>query len=151
MSYTFSVRDVAFLRSRHGIKALETASSLALTAPSMIADIAELRARYDGHDAALIETVTCRRRARGKLRGAEDLLLSDEALQQATNSVVAQQRAAEISRRFPGAVVHDVTCSVGAELVELTRTAGIAGVIGSDIDPVRLAICLLYTSPSPRD
>ena len=140
MSYTFSVGDVAFLRSRHGIKALETASSLALTAPSMIADIAELRARYDGHDAALIETVTCRRRARGKLRGADDLLLSDEALQQATNSVVAQQRAADIADRVPGAVIHDVTCSVGAELAELTHSSGVAGVIGSDIDPVRLAM-----------
>lgn len=140
MAYSFSLDDVKFLRSRHGEKALEVASSLDLSAASMLADIAELRARYAGHDAALIETVTCRRRARGKLRGADDLLLSDEALQQATNSVVAEHRAAEIAARFPDAVVHDITCSIGAELIELERCAGIRGVIGSDLDRIRLAM-----------
>ncbi|MCH5642997.1 class I SAM-dependent methyltransferase [Gordonia sp. ABSL49_1] len=140
MAYSFSLDDVKFLRSRHGVKALEVASSLDLSAASMLADIAELRARYAGHDAALIETVTCRRRARGKLRGADDLLLSDEALQQATNSVVAEHRAAEIAARFPDAVVHDITCSIGAELIELERCAGIRGVIGSDLDRIRLAM-----------
>jgi hypothetical protein len=35
-------------------------------------------------------------------------------------------------------VVHDVTCSVGAELAALSATA--AMVVGSDVDPVRLAM-----------
>lgn len=36
--------------------------------------------------------------------------------------------------------MHDVTCSIGSELMALSATPGIAGIIGSDIDPVRLAM-----------
>ncbi|MBD0859843.1 class I SAM-dependent methyltransferase [Gordonia sp. zg691] len=140
MSYSFSLDDVAFLRSRHGEKALEMVSGLALTPSSMLADIPEARSRYAPHDAALIETVRCRRRAASKLREPDALLLTDDALQQATASIVAAHRAAEIAERFPGAVVHDITCSVGAELRELVRTPGVARAIGSDLDRVRLAM-----------
>ena len=42
------------------------------------------------------------------------------------------------ARRLAGARVHDVTCSVGAELAALRNTA--AQVLGSDLDPVRLAM-----------
>ncbi|VFA81196.1 Uncharacterised protein [Gordonia paraffinivorans] len=140
MSYSFTLDDVAFLRSRHGEKALEMVSALALTPASMLADITEARSRYAPHDAALIETVRCRRRAAGKLRESGDMLFTDDALQQATASAVSAHRAAEIAARFDGAVVHDVTCSIGAELRELVRVSGIRGVIGSDIDRVRLAM-----------
>nr|WP_043456577.1 SAM-dependent methyltransferase [Gordonia polyisoprenivorans] len=140
MGYRFGVDDVAFLRSRHGVKALEMVSALPLTDRSMLADVTEARSRYAPHDAALIETVRCRRRAAGKLRHAADLLLTDDALQQATASSVAGHRAAEVASRFPGAVVHDVTCSIGGELIELAATPGIGGVIGSDLDRVRLAM-----------
>lgn len=140
MGYTFTRDDVDFLRSRHGAKALETTSALPLTTSSMVADITELRARYQPRDAALVETVRCRRRARAKLFHAEDLLLTDDALQQATASIVAAHRASEIAARHPGAVVHDVTCSVGAEVLELAARADLAGVIGSDIDGIRLAM-----------
>lgn len=135
-----TVDDVTFLRSRHGTKALEYAAGLSLAPDTLIADVAELRTRYDTRAPALAETVHCRRRAVGRLRDPEYWLLTDEALQQATAQVVAAHRAAEIARRFPGAVVHDVTCSVGAELVELAHTGGIGAVIGSDLDPVRLAM-----------
>ncbi|GAC53001.1 class I SAM-dependent methyltransferase [Gordonia amicalis] len=140
MGYSFSLEDVGFLRSRHGEKALETVSGLALTSSSMLSDITEVRSRYAPHDAALIETVRCRRRATTKLRDPAELLLTDDALQQATASVVAEHRAAEIAGRFPAAVVHDMTCSIGAELRELVRASGISGVIGSDLDRVRLAM-----------
>lgn len=140
MGYSFDLDDVAFLRSRHGEKALDTVAGLELTPSTMLADITEVRSRYAPHDAALIETVQCRRRARSKLRDAEGLLLTDDALQQATASVVAAHRAEEIAARFPESVVHDLTCSIGAELRELVRANGISGVIGSDIDRVRLAM-----------
>ncbi len=140
MSYTFGLDDVAFLRSRHGEKALDTVSGLALTPASMLSDITEVRGRYTPHDAALIETVRNRRRAAAKLRDPAELLLTDDGLQQATASVVAAHRAAEIAARFPASVVHDLTCSIGAELRELVRVNGIAGVIGSDLDRVRLAM-----------
>nr|WP_212763141.1 class I SAM-dependent methyltransferase [Gordonia araii] len=119
---------------------MENASALALTSDSLVADIAELRSRYAQRAPALAETVRCRRRAVGRLRDPQRWLLTDEALQQATNRVVAARRAEEIARRFPGAVVHDVTCSVGAELAELTAVDGIGGVIGSDLDEARLAM-----------
>lgn len=140
MGYSFSLDDVAFLRSRHGEKALETVSGLELAPSTMLSDITEVRSRYAPHDAALIETVRCRRRAHPKLRDADALLLTDDALQQATASAVAAHRAVEIARRFPGSVVHDLTCSIGAELRELVRVTGIRGVVGSDIDQVRLAM-----------
>ncbi|MGW6032514.1 THUMP-like domain-containing protein [Gordonia terrae] len=140
MGYSFSLDDVAFLRSRHGEKALETVSGLELSPSTMLADITETRSRYAPHDAALIETVRCRRRAHPKLRDAEALLLTDDAVQQATASVVAAHRAAEIAQRFPAPVVHDLTCSIGAELRELVRVSDIQGVIGSDIDRLRLAM-----------
>ncbi|WP_042377930.1 THUMP-like domain-containing protein [Gordonia alkanivorans] len=140
MSYSFSLDDVAFLRSRHGEKALETVSALALTPASMLSDLTEVRSRYAPHDAALIETVRNRRRAASKLRDPAELLLTDDGVQQATASVVAAHRAAEIAARFPASVVHDMTCSIGAELRELVRVNGITGVIGSDLDRVRLAM-----------
>lgn len=150
MGYSFTRDDVAFLRSRHGLKALEIAAALQFSPSSMLSDITELRSRYAPHDAALIETVTCRRRAVGKVRRAEELLLSDDSLQQATASVVAAERAHDIAAVYPGAVVHDVTCSIGAELMELGAEPGIAAVIGSDIDRVRLDMAQHNTSPMDR-
>src|SRR5699024_3954376 len=46
--------------------------------------------------------------------------------------------AAQRARRLAGRTVADVTCSVGAELAALCGTA--TAVIGSDIDPIRLAM-----------
>ncbi|NLG56710.1 MAG: class I SAM-dependent methyltransferase, partial [Rhodococcus sp.] len=54
------------------------------------------------------------------------------ALQQATPSAVAAHRA----QRLVGRAVHDVTCSIGAELAALSATA--STVLGSDLDRVRL-------------
>ncbi len=75
-----------------------------------------------------------RRRATAKFADPSDWLFTDEALQQATAQPVAEHRA----RRLAGAIVHDVTCSVGTELAALRNSAGF--VVGSDIDPVRLAM-----------
>ena len=61
-----------------------------------------------------------RRRAVAKLPDATGWLFTDEALQQATAAAVAAHRAA----RLAGRVVHDVTCSIGAELADLVRDRG---------------------------
>lgn len=68
----------------------------------------------------------------------EDWLADSESTQQATPVAVARQRADFIGSVFPGAVVHDVTCSVGTEGYALTR----AGVdyLGSDLDASRVAM-----------
>ncbi|OHV05385.1 SAM-dependent methyltransferase [Mycobacterium talmoniae] len=96
--------------------------------------MAAARARFGDRAPALVETTLLRRRAADKLPGTEDWLFTDEALQQASAAPVARHRAARLS----GAVVHDVTCSIGTELAALRDTA--TQVIGSDLDPVRLAM-----------
>jgi hypothetical protein len=82
----------------------------------------------------LIETVLLRRRAAAKFDDPSHWLFTDDALQQATAQPVAEHRA----RRLAGAVVNDVTCSVGTELAALRNSA--AYLVGSDIDPTRLAM-----------
>ncbi|MGW4061319.1 THUMP-like domain-containing protein [Amycolatopsis sp. NPDC004747] len=130
MGYSFSLGDVAHLRSGAGAAALAEVSALPLTDP--IASVAAVRRLVgEEHAAAVLETVLLRRKAAGKLSGVDWLFTSD-ALQQASASVVARHRA----RRLAGLDVHDVTCSVGADLVEIARVARSA--LGSDLDPVRL-------------
>ncbi|MGV9710464.1 THUMP-like domain-containing protein [Gordonia sp. NPDC003424] len=150
MGYAFTPDDVAFLRSADGVAALETVATLGLDSRSMLSDIAATRSRYPGRDAALIETMLCRRRGRAKLRAADAMLFTDDALQQATATAVAAHRAAEIAGRHPGAVVHDVTCSIGAELMELAARQDISGVIGSDLDRVRVAMAAHNTAVGSR-
>ena len=90
--------------------------------------------RFGDRAAVLIETVLLRRRAAAKFTDPSAWLFTDEALQQSTAEPVAAHRA----RRLAGATVHDVTCSVGAELAALRAQASY--VVGSDLDPVRLAM-----------
>ncbi|EME18177.1 THUMP-like domain-containing protein, partial [Rhodococcus triatomae] len=92
-----------------------------------------VRARFGDRSGALVETVLLRRRADGKLAGRH-WLLTDDALQQATPTVVARHRATRLVDRD----VHDVTCSVGADLSALVGVARV--VLGSDLDPVRTAM-----------
>ena len=101
---------------------------------SRIADIASARARFGDRAAVLIETVLLRRRATAKFVDPSAWLFTDEALQQATAEPVAAHRA----KRLAGRAVHDVTCSVGAELAALRGRASY--VVGSDLDAVRLAM-----------
>lgn len=115
-------------------------AELELSAASRIADIAMVRARFGDRAPVLVETTLLRRKAAAKLGGLADTsgwLFTDEALQQATAAPVALHRAA----RLAGRVVHDATCSIGTELAALHGRA--SRVIGSDIDPVRLAMARL--------
>jgi hypothetical protein len=130
--YAFTLGDVAYLRSGAGVAALAGVSARPLT--DHIADVAAVR-RAVGEEraAAVLETVLLRRKAVAKLAG-EGWLFTSDALQQASASLVARHRA----RRLAGLDVHDVTCSVGADLVEIARVARRA--LGSDVDPVRLAM-----------
>lgn len=132
MPYAFSLDDVAYLRSGAGEAALAETSARPLT--DRIADVAAVRRLVgEEHAAAVLETAVLRRKAVGKLSGV-DWLFTTDALQQASASLVARHRAS----RLAGLDVHDVTCSVGADLVEIARVARRA--LGSDVDPVRLAM-----------
>ncbi|WP_405166124.1 class I SAM-dependent methyltransferase [Nocardia sp. NBC_01499] len=134
MGYGFSREDVAFLGSTAGTAALTEVDRLELSQATHLRDLERVRREHGGRAAALVETVRLRRKAGAKLAGAGDWLFTDDALQQATPTLVARQRAA----RLAGRAVHDVTCSIGAELAELARVCTF--VIGSDLDDVRLSM-----------
>ncbi|APB00709.1 putative S-adenosylmethionine-dependent methyltransferase [Nocardia seriolae] len=134
MAYTFSHDDIAYLASAAGAAALAQVGDFALTPATLLKDLERLRRTHGDHAPALVETVRLRRRATAKLDGAQDWFFTDDALQQATPSAVARHRA----QRLTGRAVHDVTCSIGAELSALAETC--PAVIGSDLDPVRLAM-----------
>ncbi|WP_134669920.1 MULTISPECIES: class I SAM-dependent methyltransferase [unclassified Amycolatopsis] len=129
MPYGFTLDDVAFLRSGAGRAALAECSALD---GSRIADVTTARRLVGEHASPVLETVALRRKSVLKLASSEDWLFTGDALQQASASPVARHRAS----RLAGLPVHDVTCSVGADLVELSRVASVA--VGSDVDPVRL-------------
>ncbi|WP_067832767.1 THUMP-like domain-containing protein [Nocardia lijiangensis] len=134
MGYRFGRADIAFLASAAGHAALAEVDRLELTPATHLHDLERVRRDHGEHAAALVETVRLRRKAVAKLHDAGDWLFTDDALQQATPTPVARHRAA----RLAGRAVHDVTCSIGAELVELAEVC--PAVVGSDLDEVRLAI-----------
>lgn len=139
MAYRFTVDDVAWLAGPAGERALVAAADRPLTEDALLGDLGRIRA-WLGADAdragAVVETVRLRRRAVPKLGGWADRgLFSDEALQQASPLAVARHRA----DRLAGVDVHDLTCSVGGDLVVLAgRGVGITA--GSDLDPVRVVM-----------
>ncbi len=135
MGYRFSTDDVAFLQSAAGSDALHAAARLDLTVRSRMSDVEHMRqVAGQRHAGAVLETAVLRRRAVSKLDTSRPWLLTDDALQQATPSAVAAHRA----QRLSGRDVHDLTCSVGADLIAASRTANLA--LGSDMDHTRLAM-----------
>ncbi|MET9326574.1 class I SAM-dependent methyltransferase [Tsukamurella sp. NPDC003166] len=126
--------DLAYLRTADGAAAVAAADRLALTDASLLSDVATVRGLAGPHAPAVIEQVRARRRAAGKFGDVSEIgtwLLTDEAVQQATPSAVAEHRA----RRLAWLSVHDVTCSIGAELRALVQVC--PRVVGSDLDPLR--------------
>lgn len=130
MAYAFSPADVAFLRSGDGARALAECRELD---PARIADVEAARRIVGERAAPVLETVVLQRKAAAKLAVSGWLFTSD-ALQQASATAVARHRA----ERLAGRDVHDVTCSIGADLAELAKVARRA--LGSDLDEVRLAM-----------
>jgi THUMP domain-like len=134
LAISFTPDDVTYLCGDVGRRALAEVAGLALSDAARIADIASVRTRFGDRTAVLVETTLLRRRAAAKFTDPSAWLFTDDALQQATAEAVAAHRA----HRLIGARVHDVTCSVGAELAALRGAADV--IVGSDIDAVRLAM-----------
>ncbi|MEJ2865494.1 THUMP-like domain-containing protein [Actinomycetospora flava] len=130
MGYGFTLDDVAYLASAAGRDAVEEA--FPLLREDRLRAVATLRARLGDRAAPVLETALLQDRARGRV--PDGWLLTADAAEQATAAPVAAHRAA----RLAGRDVHDVTCSVGAELFALRAVAG--RLLGSDLDPVRLAM-----------
>ncbi|MCM6776492.1 class I SAM-dependent methyltransferase [Nocardia sp. CDC159] len=140
----FTRADVEYLGGEDGRAALAEVTRLELSPVSLLRDLERVRRGYGERSAVLVETVRLRRRAAVKLAGSGEWLFTDDALQQATPSAVARHRA----RRLAGRAVHDVTCSIGAELAELHRVC--PAVIGSDLDEVRLAMAAHNLAAAPN-
>ena len=138
----FTLDDVTYLGGDDGTRALAEVAGHRFDDATRIADIASARARFGDRAAVLIETVLLRRRATAKFADPSAWLFTDEALQQATAEPVAAHRA----KRLAGRAVHDVTCSVGAELAALRGRASY--VVGSDLDAVRLAMARTQRRPT---
>jgi hypothetical protein len=134
LSYGFTLADVTFLTSAAGVSALAEINQLPLTRDTYLADVATARRLAGSQASALLETVLLRRKAVSKMDDPADWLFTDDALQQATPQAVARHRA----ERLTGRDVHDVTCSIGVDLVATAQAARTA--VGSDLDPVRLAM-----------
>jgi hypothetical protein len=132
MAYRFTRSDVAYLRSSAGRDCLAALADRPLT--DRVADVTAARAVAGDRAGAVLETVVLRGKAAAKLRDPTEWLFSDAALQQATPTAVAANRAT----RLRGRDVHDVTCGIGADLTELAAVA--SRCVGSDTDDVRLAM-----------
>lgn len=146
MGYSFDVDDVTFLRSAAGRAAVAELSGLALTGKSRLTDVATARRQVgERFAAAALETAVLRRKAESKLDGSGDWLFTDAALQQATASTVARHRA----QRLAGRDVHDVTCSIGADLAAVAAVAERS--VGSDVDRVRLLMARHNLISAGRD
>ena len=127
--YRFTLRDVAFLSSEAGRDGAAAAAALPLT--DLLADLTRLRRALGEFAAAAAETALLRRRAVPKFGpDAANWLLTEEALQQGTPEPVARHRG----QRLAGIRVHDLTCSIGADLAHLDAA------VGSDLDPVRVVM-----------
>ncbi|GAA4800783.1 hypothetical protein GCM10023200_42010 [Actinomycetospora chlora] len=130
MTYRFTLDDVAYLASDAGRDAV--AGAAPLLAGDRLKAVSMLRTRLGDRAAPVLETALLQERARGRV--PDGWLLTADAAEQATAAPVARHRAA----RLAGRDVHDVTCSIGAELDALRHTA--SRLVGSDLDPVRLAM-----------
>lgn len=139
MPYAFTLDDVAYLASDAGRDAVAGAAPLARS--DRLRAVQTLRARLGDRAAPVLETALQQDRARGRV--PDGWLLTGDAAEQATAAPVAAHRAA----RLAGRDVHDVTCSVGAELAALAPVA--RRVVGSDLDPVRLAMARLNVPGVP--
>ena len=129
----FTAEDVRFLSSPEGAAELLRAADLPLSDATVLADLTRIRRTAGASAGVVVSTVRLRRRAAGKLGpAAAGWLFTDEALQQATPWQVAAHRA----ERLADVGVHDLTCSVGADLAALAGGPAVA--IGSDLDPVRV-------------
>ncbi|GLZ55889.1 class I SAM-dependent methyltransferase [Actinomycetospora sp. NBRC 106378] len=131
--FAFSVPDVGFLTSGAGRAAL----AAFVPGGDPLRDVAAARRLVgEEHAAALLETALLRARAVGRFPDA--WLWTADALEQATAVPVAEHRARRLAAVAADRVVHDVTCSVGVEVA--TLSAVLDRVVGSDLDPVRLAM-----------
>lgn len=132
----FHLDEVAFLAA-HADEIAAAADGLALTRATMLSDAEALRQRFGEHGRAVTELTQARRSATAGGKFPAHWLTDLDAAQQATPQVVAAHRARRLRRTLgDGALVHDVTCSVGTEGASIDKEG--LRYLGSDLDAVRL-------------
>ncbi|GAB4210420.1 MAG: methyltransferase domain-containing protein [Roseiflexaceae bacterium] len=127
---------VAFLQTERAQAELAALAQADLAEAATLARLTELRQRFaPAEAAALLDQARLRLRAVRKFAHPERLLLTDEALQQASSLAVAHYRAARFAayRR-----VADLGCGVGADTLALAEAVG--AVLAVERDPLRAAL-----------
>jgi SAM-dependent methyltransferase len=134
MSFRPNLQIAQFLATTVGADSLAKADALTLTPETMLTDLKILRQWLTPAQAAgVAEQIQLRRKGVTKFERADNMLFTHEALEQATDSRVAQYRAARFqdSRR-----VADLGCSIGGDSLWLAMVTD--QVLGIDLDQVRL-------------
>ncbi|WP_295624976.1 THUMP-like domain-containing protein [uncultured Corynebacterium sp.] len=135
---SLSLDEVRALTADPGLA--NAAADLPLSDATLVRDLAHLKSAVGDMARAVVELERARRSVVGKLPAG--WFLDSDSAQQATHAAVARRRANRLAAAVADGVapgVHDVTCSVGAELAPLTEIGGFP-VLGSDLDPARAAM-----------
>ncbi len=134
MSFRPTLQIAQFLATSAGADTLAKADALTLTPETLLTDLKTLRRWLTpAQAAAVVEQIQLRRKGVTKFEQANNMLFTREALEQATDSRVAQYRVA----RFRGArLVADLGCSIGGDSLWLATVSD--QVLGIDLDQIRL-------------
>ncbi|MDU0478444.1 hypothetical protein QVA66_04220 [Staphylococcus chromogenes] len=124
---SFTPDEVRFL-IQHQDAIAEASEHIGGTKATALKDAAQLREWFGDHGRAVMELVVARRS--GKLPA--HWLMDHDSAQQATPLPVVHVRARRVEKHMPGALVHDVTCSIG------TEATGFSRYVGSDLDYSRV-------------
>lgn len=131
---SFSLAEVDFLH-RNRAEIDQATGQLTLSRAAALQDTQLLRERFGEYGRAVAELVAARRGAVDKLPAG--WLACQESAQQATPMAVARYRAEKLRASCgAGAVIHDVTCSIGTEGHALQEHG--LNYLGSDLDRARL-------------
>lgn len=134
MSFRPTLQIAQFLATGAGADSLAKADALTLTPTTLLTDLKTLRQWLTpAQAAAVVEQIQLRRKGVKKFERAYNMLFTREALEQATDSRVAQYRVT----RFRGArLVADLGCSIGGDSLWLATVSN--QVLGIDLDQIRL-------------
>ncbi len=101
----------------------------------MLSVVAGLRSLFTAEEAsALVQTTVLRLRGKVKFERADEMLFTEEGLQQATAEPVSRYRA-ERFRRYSS--VYDLGCGIGGDAIALGAVSDVTAI---DLDPVRAVL-----------
>lgn len=126
------------LRSPDGERLLAVVREANPTDAETLSLITRLRRDWDADLVAAAMTMHALRvKAKGRVRDADRLWFTDDGLEQATPSLVADHRAA----RFAGCTqVADLCCGIGGDLMALARCGDVGSLLAVDRDPLHAAM-----------